>query len=266
MGDDMGIAIGDYNLDGFFDLFITAIDDNFLLTNNGDNTFIENADAFNVGNTLWAWGTKFSDFDLDGDEDLFVANGYEFQDRNVEPNFYFRNTHIQGGSAFVDASAELGLDEMAISVEAIDWDYDNDGDVDLFVTNSNTSPYFYENRLLNFDDESPQSNWVKIKLEGTASNRDAIGTTITIITESGTYKRYYSGVGFLSQSLQPVHFGLGDLSGISEVIIHWPSGLEETYQNIEANGFYKATEGQGFQLLDVAPSQKILWLYRSSIL
>ena len=138
MGDDMGITMADYNKDGYFDLFITAIDDNFLLTNNGDNTFTENADALNVGNTFWAWGAKFADFDLDGDEDLFVVNGYEFENRNVEPNFYFENRILQGENTFLDRSAELGLNALSIAVEAVDWDYDNDGDIDLLVTNSDT--------------------------------------------------------------------------------------------------------------------------------
>ncbi|WP_411768691.1 FG-GAP-like repeat-containing protein [Winogradskyella sp. A3E31] len=257
MGDDMGITIGDYNLDGFFDLFITAIDDNFLLTNNGDNTFSENADQFGVGNTLWAWGTRFSDFDLDGDEDLFVVNGYEFENRSVEPNFYFKNLHVEGQNTFEDISEQLGLNEQTISVEVIDFDYDNDGDIDLFVTNNDGSSFLYENTLLNFDDENPSSHWFKVVLEGTISNRDAIGTIVKITTSNGNQKRYYSGVGFLSQSLQPVHFGLDDVTTIDSIEIQWPSGLVESYTNIESDVTIKATEGQGFEVLDILPSQKI---------
>ena len=257
MGDDMGITVGDYNLDGAFDIFITAIDNNFLLTNNGDNTFSENADALNIGNSLWAWGTRFADFDLDGDEDLFVANGYEFETRNVEPNFYYRNTFIEGGNSFEDISAELGLNEQTISVEAIDWDYDNDGDLDLFVTNSNTSSFFYENKILNFDDSAPAMNWLKIKLQGTISNRDAIGTVLEIVTSEGVYSRYYSGVGFLGQSLKPVHFGLNQITEIQEITVKWPSGLEETYENLDVNQTYKLTEAQGIENLNIQPSEKI---------
>ena len=257
MGDDMGITIGDYNQDGFFDLFITAIDDNFLLTNNGDNTFTENADLFNVGNTLWAWGTRFSDFDLDGDEDLYVVNGYEFENRSTEPNFYFRNLHVEGQNTFEDISAQLGLNEETISVEAIDFDYDNDGDIDLFVTNSDGPSFLYENRLLNFDDTSSSLNWFKVILEGTTSNRSGIGSIISLTTANGTIKRYYSGVGFLSQSLQPVHFGLNDITDITEIEIQWPSGLVETYTNLSSNTTIKVTEGQGYEVLNIIPSQKV---------
>ena len=75
---------------------------------------------------------------LDGDEDLFCGKWLRVSGSKCRTEFLFPKYPHSGGSAFVDASAELGLDEMAISVEAIDWDYDNDGDVDLFVTNSNT--------------------------------------------------------------------------------------------------------------------------------
>ncbi|OZV66906.1 hypothetical protein CA834_13795 [Winogradskyella aurantia] len=257
MGDDMGITFGDYNNDGDFDIFITAIDNNFLLENNGDNTFSDVADNLNVGNTLWSWGTRFSDFDLDGDEDLFVTNGYIFEDRSTEPNFYFRNLTAQGQPTFEDASQELGLNELTISVEAVDFDYDNDGDIDLFVSNSDGPSFLYENKMLNFDDTDTVHNWFKIQLQGTVSNRDAIGTTISLTTSTGAYKRYYSGVGFLSQSLQAVHFGLGNTSDIQSVEIKWPSGLVENYTNLSSNTTIRATEGQGFVVLDLPPSQKI---------
>ncbi|MFP4847132.1 FG-GAP-like repeat-containing protein [Winogradskyella sp. PE311] len=257
MGNDMGITIGDYNNNGDFDIFITAIDDNFFLENNGNNTFSEVADALNVGNTFWAWGTRFSDFDLDGDEDLFVSNGFSLEDRNAEPNFYFKNLTVQGQEIFEDVSSELGLNEQTISVEVVDFDYDNDGDIDLFVSNSDGVSFLYENKTLNFDDVTPSLHWFKIQLEGTVSNRDAIGTTISLTTINGTLKRYYSGVGFLSQSLQAIHFGLADATQISELEIQWPSGLIETFTNLNSDIIIKATEGEGFEILNIEPSQKI---------
>ncbi|WP_178989845.1 FG-GAP-like repeat-containing protein [Winogradskyella schleiferi] len=256
-GDDMGISIVDYNNDGDFDVFVTAIEDNFFLDNNGDNTFVEIANSLNVGYTNWAWGNNFSDFDLDGDEDLYIVNGYDFLDTSTQPNFYFRNFTAQGQVTFEDASAELGLNEQTISVESIDWDYDNDGDIDLFVTNSDGPSFLYENKTLNFNDTNASMHWFKIHLEGTTSNRDAIGTILTLTTTTGTLKRYYSGVGFLSQSLQAVHFGLNNETLITELQIKWPSGLIETFNDLDADVTIKATEGQGYQVLDILPSQKI---------
>ncbi|WP_299522612.1 FG-GAP-like repeat-containing protein [Winogradskyella sp.] len=256
-GEDMAITIGDYNLDGDFDFFITAIDLNFLLTNNGDGTFTETASDFGINNTLWSWGTKFSDFDLDSDEDLIIVNGYFLQDRANEPNFYFKNLFAEGQATFQDISTSLGLDELGTSVEALDFDYDNDGDIDLLVTNSNKECFFYENRLLNFDDTETSQNWLKVQLEGTTSNRDAIGTTLTITTANGILKRYYSGVGFLGQSLQGVHFGLGNATEVLSLEVKWPSGVSDIYNNIGTNKTIKLTEDVDLEVLDILPSQKI---------
>ena len=256
MLDDMGITIGDFNLDGAFDFFITGIDENALLQNNGSNNFTEVSIANGIPATGWAWGTRFGDFDNDGDEDLIIANGYVFQDRSTENNVYFKNLAMEGQSGFEDQSDEVNFNDLTVSVEAVDFDYDNDGDLDVFVTNSDQNSFFYENKLLNFDQPITQ-NWFKVLLQGTESNRDAIGTTLTITTSSGQFKRYYTGVGFISQSLGPVHFGLANINEILELEIEWPSGLIETYQDLNVNTTIRAIEGQGVQALDILPSQKI---------
>ncbi|MBT8266203.1 MAG: VCBS repeat-containing protein [Bacteroidia bacterium] len=256
MFDDMGITIGDYNMDGFFDFFITAININALLTNNGDNTFTDLATEMNVQDSDWAWGTKFADFDLDGDEDLVVVNGYEFEALNTQVNKYYKNQILEGQLGFSDESGSVGFSDLTISVEAVDFDYDNDGDLDIFVTNSDQPSMLFENKLLNFD-EPGSMNWFKVALEGTVSNRNAIGTELTLTTANGVIKRYYTGVGFLGQSLQPVHFGLNNLSQIQELRIKWPSGLVETFQDLEANTIVKVIEAQGLEVLDIGPSIKI---------
>jgi hypothetical protein len=253
---DMGTTLGDFNLDGAFDIFITGIDENALLQNDGTNNFSEVSAANNISETGWSWGTRFADFDLDGDEDLIIVNGYVFEDRTTENNVYYKNLAIEGQTGFEDNSALVGFNDLTVSVEAVDFDYDNDGDLDIFVTNSDQSSFFYENKLLNFDEPITQ-NWFKILLQGTESNRDAIGTTLTITTNQGQFKRYYTGVGFLSQSLKAIHFGLGNENIISELEIKWPSGLIETYQNLDANTTIRAIEGQGITTLAIEPSQKV---------
>nr|WP_262921502.1 ASPIC/UnbV domain-containing protein [Psychroserpens algicola] len=159
-------------------------------------------------------------------------------------------------SGFEDISEALSFNALTVSVEAVDWDYDNDGDLDIYVTNADQQSFLYENKLLNFDEDN-SLHWFKIILQGTVSNRDAIGTTVTLTTDSGVLKRYYTGVGFLSQSLQAVHFGLDQDSQIQELEIKWPSGIVETFQNIEADVTIRAVEGEGVEVLDIIPSQKI---------
>jgi hypothetical protein len=256
MIDDMGITLGDFNLDGAFDVFITGIDQNALLQNDGTNNFINTTATNNITASGWAWGTRFADFDLDSDEDLIIVNGFEFQDRSTETNVYYKNLSAEGLSGFEDSSEALNFNALSVSVEAVDFDYDNDGDLDIYVTNADQQSILYENKLLNYDEESTLQ-WFKVKLQGTVSNRDAIGTRLTLRTNERTYVRHYTGVGFLSQSLQAVHFGLSNAIEIEELEIKWPSGLVEIHQNLEENTTILAVEGEGFTLLDIQPSQKI---------
>lgn len=258
---ETGITVGDYNKDGFLDIFVTGVDANALYTNNGDNTFTENASSLGLSNTQWSKGARFSDFDLDGDEDLFIATGFETETRGAETNFYFRNLNAQGSNVFEDASTSSGLNEQTVSVEVIDFDYDNDGDIDLLVTNSDGTSFLYENKFLNFDDALAAKNYFKLQLQGTVSNYDAIGTVVKITTPTETILRYYTGVGFLGQSLQALHFGLDDETSITSVEVTWPSGTVETYNNSNStlviNSTFLAVEGTSVSNLNVVPSQKI---------
>ncbi|MFI0430588.1 FG-GAP-like repeat-containing protein [Mariniflexile sp. HMF6888] len=254
--DDMGIAIGDYNGDGAFDFYISAIGDNALLQNRGNNTFENRGRELGVYNTGWAWDVNFSDFDLDRDEDLFVLNGFEYGGSGPYKNTYYENLLNNNNLSLVDASASVKLGEETISVTQAVFDYDNDGDLDIFVTNNDGPSFFYENKITDFVQPQNDLYWFKVKLEGTTSNRDAIGTMLSVKTASGSLVRYYSGKGFLSQYLVPVHFGLGVDTEILELTISWPSGIVEKYSNIQANTVILAKEGRGYEMLNVEPSIK----------
>mgnify|MGYP000506711316 CR=1 FL=1 len=254
-GDDMGIAFGDYNLDGLFDVFVTSIDENFLLTNTGENSFTEDAVENNVGASGWGWGATFGDFDLDGDEDLFVVNGFFFTSRGPETNIYYENEYGNGGDTFTEK--DTGLEDHAISVATVDFDYDNDGDLDVIVTNSDESCFFYENNIVSNPENNPiYVQWLKILLEGTVSNRSAVGTELTLETTHGSLKRYFTGVGFLSQSLTPVHFGLNPAAEIISLSIRWPSGIVDFYDDVTHNTFIKAVENEGFEVLEQSFAEK----------
>tara|TARA_R110002126_G_scaffold291189_5_gene450859 strand:+ start:1892 stop:5887 length:3996 start_codon:yes stop_codon:yes gene_type:complete len=252
--DDMGIAINDYNNDGNFDFFITNIDENVLLKNNGNSTFTDVAQEKNVKETGWAWNTIFDDFDLDGDEDLFIVNGFELTE--PQKNFYFKNLHSEGNDTFQDISSEIQLNDISKGYSACSFDFDNDGDLDLFVSNLDRASYFYSNQTIE-PNQTNSFSWFKLSLQGTVSNRDAIGTSISVETENGTFHRYYTGIGFLSQSLQAVHFGLAKATIIKKLTIKWPLGLIETYHNLSVNEYLKATEGNGLEVLNSQPANYI---------
>lgn len=254
--DAMGIAIGDYNNDGLFDMYITTITENALFTNQGGN-YVDLAREQDVFNTGWAWDAVFSDFDLDSDEDLLVVNGFEYGGRSSEKNFYFENLHAEGDNRFINSSAKTNLDEITISMSAGVFDYDNDGDLDIFITNTDRPSYFYENKITDFTLPTPNLHWLKVELEGTTSNRNAIGTTLKLTTNQGTLHRYYTGQGFLSQSLKSVHFGLGAATEIQSLKITWPSGLVETHNNLPIDKTIKAKEGLSYEVSTAVPSIKI---------
>lgn len=254
-GHDMAMAINDYNNDGFFDIFITDINENTLYSNNGDNTFKDVALALGVQDTGWGWDVVFADFDLDGDEDIFTVNGFTLT--KAQYNFYYENILSEGVIGFIDKTEEENLKELTFGVGATAFDYDNDGDLDLFTTNSDRESFFYKNNTIAYGTQNIL-NWFKVSLEGTSSNKNAVGTKVSITTDIGAFHRYYTGIGFLSQSILPVHFGLKDATTITELKIKWPSGLEEVYQDLNPNTYIKAIEGNGYEILDIELTDVII--------
>ena len=254
--DDMGIAIGDYNNDGNFDFYIATINNNSLFTNNGDNIFNNLAQQYNLENTGWSWGPIFADFDLDGDEDLFITNGYKENIPVQERNFYFENLYVNGQNTFRNQSSTLGFIDEATSVTPLAFDYDNDGDLDLFVTNSDKEAHFYENTIIHHNADNT-SNWFQVALRGTTSNRDAIGAIVSITTNIGSQCRYKNGITFFSQSLKPLHFGLASATSISEITIKWPSGIEEIYNDFTSNKSFLFIEGDNYQEYNIPNVKKI---------
>lgn len=256
--DDMGMAIGDYNNDGSFDIFITAILQNALYSkNSAGDKYTDLAPNFGLDKTGWAWDVNFSDFDLDGDEDLFIVNGFVFGSSGPDDNEYYENLYANGENRFVNSSSKAKLGDVTISVSEAVFDYDNDGDLDILVTNNDRKSYFYENKITDFTNPRKDLHWLQVSLRGTTSNRDAIGTKISVKTNRGSLYRYYSGVGFLSQSLKQVHFGLGSANQILELKVIWPSGLVEIFKNIPVDKNILVTEGSGIIILSSQPSKKI---------
>jgi hypothetical protein len=253
--DDMSITVNDFDNDGEFDFFITGIEENRLFKKTVNNTYSDVAKSNELFSTNWSWASIFSDFDLDGDEDLIISNGSPLH--NASKNTFYKNLHIEGGNKFLESTEEIPFDNETLSMEVIDFDYDNDGDLDVFSTNLEGPPNFLENRTNN-SKENSEYNWVKLYLEGTVSNKNGLGSIIEVTTQNGIYKRYHTGIGLLSQSLKPIHFGLNSNNSIVQIKITWPTGVSEIYKELALNSHIKLIENGGAQVLNLASSIKII--------
>ncbi|MFY0687667.1 MAG: VCBS repeat-containing protein [Cyclobacteriaceae bacterium] len=242
-GNHMGATYADANNDGLLDIYVSDIDNSKLWVNNGE-TFDEQAAYHSIDSTGWSWQTKFADMDLDGDQDLLVTNGYV----GYHQDHFFENQLETGSFSFVDNTVAEGFDRYTNSYAFELFDYDHDGDLDVFNTSWRDDPTFYENNTIS-NQSSTNVNWVKVELNGTTSNRSAIGTHI-ILVDNHDLKQvaFYTGVGFMSQSLQPVHFGTGLASEIKELILHWPSGEVDSLFDLPVNKTISVVEGNGYEL------------------
>ena len=237
--DGMGLAVGDYDLDGSLDMFMTNINDNVLLRNNADGTGFTNvADDAGVGTgkiglkIRISWGTFFFDYDNDGDEDLYVASGYlgeDLQPANPrhQPNLLLRN---ERNGTFVDISSGSGTDDPGVGRGAAFLDYNNDGCLDLLLANYGQASRLLQNRC------DSGNHWLIVNVRGTVSNRDGIGARITLTAADSVQIREVSAGGSqMGQNMPGVHFGLGAADTVDSLTIRWPSGNTQTIVGVPAN-------------------------------
>ena len=245
----MGSTIGDFDNDGLLDIFVTTFADeyNILYRNEGDNFFSDVSFVSRVatkGTREISWGTGFFDFDNDGDRDLFLAAGHTYPQADTPQaessyemaNYLFENL---GDGRFEEVSARSGpgLAVRKVSRGASFSDYDSDGDVDVFVFNLNSTPTLLRN------DGGNRNNFLLIRTVGTRSNRDGIGTRIAInAAGSRQYAEVQAGTSYGSHNDLRVHFGLGQVSRVDTIALHWPSGVVQTLTGIEANQVLTVTE------------------------
>ena len=241
----MGLAVGDYNLDGYLDLFVTDIFDNVLLRNSGDgSTFVDTSSEAAVGREengplLVGWGAAFLDHDNDGDEDLYVVNGHvddgsSGQKSSGQSNRLYSNL---GDGTFRDISSESGAAVSGDGRSGVYLDYDNDGCLDLFVTNLGGAASLLRNAC------NTGNNWLIVDIVGTKSNRDGIGARLSLLAgDSAQIRDISSGSGSMGQDMLPAHFGLGDATTVDSLTIRWPSGTLQTVRNIPVNQRITVTE------------------------
>ena len=253
----MGIAYGDYDNDLYQDILVTNFweQTNTLYHNDYGTFFSDLSFDAGVGKESFqflAWGTEFFDYDNDGDKDLFVANGHLFPQLDranlgtsyAQTNQLFENL---GDGTFAEVSqlSGEGLEVKKVSRGASFGDYDDDGDLDIFVLNLNDRPTLLRN------DGGNENNWLMVKTIGTESNRDGIGARIEVssggLTQSAEIR---SGASYLSHNDLRAHFGLGQRETIDSLVVRWPSGLEERFENLSANRLVVLQEGEGIVHID----------------
>jgi len=246
----MGAGVGDYDGDGWLDIVRTNFSDQMttLYRNAGGAFEVSSIKAgLGVNRKHVGFGVDFLDFDNDGWNDIFITNGHVYSqiaDRKLyltyrEPKILYRNL---GNGRFEDVSARAG---PAIGAENVGrgcavGDVDNDGDLDILINNLDGPPTLLRN------DGGNRNNWVLIKCVGTKSNRSAIGTRVKITANGRTQiDEVMSGSSYYSQNDLRLHFGLGRAARVESVDVAWPSGLKETYRDLEANHLFVIQETKG---------------------
>jgi hypothetical protein len=246
----MGVGPGDFDLDGHIDLVKTHFVNQpmGLYRNNGKGEFDDVAARAGLAGErrFTSWGTGLVDLDNDGHPDIFVVAGTvapelekvyaKYPARN--PRMIFRN---QGDGTFAELGDEAGpaIASRHVSRGCAFGDFDNDGDLDILIMNRNEPPTLLRN-------DAPTGNhWLKVRLEGTKSNRSAIGSRVLVHYNGKVQAQCLtSQCSFLSSNDPRLHFGLGAATKAT-VDVYWPTGTKETFADVAADQLVTIREAQG---------------------
>lgn len=233
---------------------------NTLFLNTGMNVFREAASWAGLDATDWTWSVRLEDFDNDGWIDVHVTNGMVREANNSdllarmmqalsdrqrvgvmkasppleEPNLAYRSV---GGQRFEEVAKDWGLDNVGVSFGAATADFDNDGDLDLVTLEYNGGLTVYRN-------DASRSASIQVRLQGVSSNRFGIGAKVRIrsATAGLQSREMIVARGYASGSDVVAHFGLGQDASVDRLVIEWPSGIAQSFENLEAGFAYTIRE------------------------
>ena len=245
---------------------------NAFYRNKGDGQFEEISDQLGAEN-YWPWGFSVGDLNADGYEDVFIASSMNYPFRYSVNSVLLNNR----GERFLDSEFILGVEPRRDGRTAQPWfelecswkdrnhrhcqdrkgdlvvwgalgsrssaifDLDDDGDLDIVTNDFNSEPMVL---ISNLSEKKQRLSFLKVELIGTASNRNGLGATVQVQTGSQTYTKVHDGQsGYLTQSLYPLYFGLGDAETVDQIAVRWPSGRQQTVSGpIAVNSLFKVTE------------------------
>jgi len=250
--DDAGlaraVAWGDYDNDGYLDLYVSnAYGTNRMYHNEGDGTFTEVGGAAGTDDGANSNGASWGDYDNDGNLDLYLVN------HQYAPNRLYRNN---GDGTFTDVGASTETGDSPYGIDVSWGDYDDDGDLDLYVTKSNGA-----NRLFRNDAVPPGRHWLHVNLTGSASNRSGIGARVRCVAGASRQIRDVGGgSGLHSQNSPGAAFGLGAATVVDSLEVRWPSGTVQVLTDQAADQRIAITEPAATAITEypILPSQYAL--------
>jgi hypothetical protein len=248
----MGVDAADYDRSGRQHLLVGNFSNEMLALyhNEGNGVFVDEAPASSVGQAsllTLTFGVFFFDYDLDGLQDIFAANGHiEEEIGRVQPRVQYKQPPLLfrnlGGGKFTPVTAKLGAEfnRPIVARGAAYGDIDHDGDLDVLITTNAGPAYLFRN------DGGNRNHWLAVRTVGTKSTRDGLGAVVRVTSAGGRqWGMVRSGSSYCSQSDLTLTFGLGRDTKAAVVEVEWPSGAKQRFTDLPADRLVILDESKG---------------------